>query len=228
MIEKNAKIEVSSLGRTLCHLVALLATTAMVLAVSTAAVPKSSDEAVLYNLEEVTFAVPTPPVETVNLAQMPEVTVSQPVPVLPQVSVVIPINAPQIRPTPVSAQLPASKMPQFSVKQPSVTQTAPTAPVNPEVTARVSIGELQVLKQVMPVYPMRARSLNVEGIVRAEMLVSERGEVLEVVIREATPPGYFETAVIRALKRWRFKPLIRQGKARSCRCEISIPFKLER
>ena len=57
-----------------------------------------------------------------------------------------------------------------------------------------------------PAYPHGALSRGVEGSVLLEYTVNERGRVVSPRVLEATPPGVFEGAALRALSRWRYEP----------------------
>ncbi|MBI9075065.1 MAG: energy transducer TonB [Desulfatibacillum sp.] len=56
-----------------------------------------------------------------------------------------------------------------------------------------------------PVYPLRARRMNVEGTVKVRFVLTKEGEIRDLVIVEANPPGYFEDATLRTItSSWRF------------------------
>jgi protein TonB len=57
-----------------------------------------------------------------------------------------------------------------------------------------------------PVYPFRAQQRDIEGTVEVRFLVGRDGNVSEVIIVSADPPGIFEEAVLEAVRRWRFEP----------------------
>lgn len=57
-----------------------------------------------------------------------------------------------------------------------------------------------------PEYPYKARRRGVEGRVVVRLLVSAEGRVERADIVSADPPGVFEDAVLRAVRRWRFEP----------------------
>ncbi len=60
-----------------------------------------------------------------------------------------------------------------------------------------------------PVYPPAARSLRTAGVVKVEVTISETGEVAEV--QKATGPGILQAAARDAIRKWRFKPFVRDG-----------------
>ena len=77
------------------------------------------------------------------------------------------------------------------------------------------VGELDAplttLVKIQPLYPMRAQRRMIEGFVTVEFLVTTTGQVEQIKIIEAEPPGVFEKNVIESVSKWRFKPGTVQG-----------------
>ena len=69
------------------------------------------------------------------------------------------------------------------------------------------------LVQVAPVYPQRAQQRGIEGHVVVEFDVDEQGLVFNARILYAEPEGYFESAALRALERYRYQPRVENGEA---------------
>ena len=86
------------------------------------------------------------------------------------------------------------------------------------------------LSQVPPSYPSRALRKKLEGRVMVEFLVTEAGTVKpgSVVVIESKPEGVFDSAVLRAIQRWRFKTRVVDGKAVPFKARQELEFKLER
>ena len=82
--------------------------------------------------------------------------------------------------------------------------------------------------RIPPVYPPAARRRGVEGWVKVKFLVDEQGEVEEIQVLKAEPPGYFERSVRRCVSQWRFSPPKFQGMPASVWMETVIRFKLDR
>lgn len=80
-----------------------------------------------------------------------------------------------------------------------------------------------------PQYPRRALTRRIEGFVVAEFTVDRSGHVVadSFEIVESSPPGMFDSAVERALLRWRFNPLTEGGQAVPFRTRQRLEFKLE-
>jgi protein TonB len=66
--------------------------------------------------------------------------------------------------------------------------------------------------------------LKVQGTVELEALVTERGEVAKVDIVSGNP--MLTAPSVQAVRRWKFKPFMEDGKAIRVLAPISLDFKL--
>jgi TonB family protein len=64
-------------------------------------------------------------------------------------------------------------------------------------------------KQQAPVYPPAARSMRTTGVVKVEVTIGESGEVAEV--KNTTGPMMLQTAAKDAIRKWKFRPFVRDG-----------------
>jgi TonB family protein len=94
------------------------------------------------------------------------------------------------------------------------------------MTALVPQSELTAQKTVQPVYPLKAENSKLEGWVDIEFTVAETGKVKDAVVRATSTPGVFEDAALRAVSQWRYKPVLREGKAVPVRTQIRVRFSL--
>jgi TonB family protein len=92
----------------------------------------------------------------------------------------------------------------------------------------VSANQLQVLKSVQPAYPKKAEKAAVEGWVELDFTVMEGGEVKDIAVHAANPPGVFDQAAISALAQWRYKPVLKDAQPAAQRARIRIRFALAR
>ncbi|PKG39228.1 energy transducer TonB [Psychromonas sp. Urea-02u-13] len=84
------------------------------------------------------------------------------------------------------------------------------------------------LYRVEPKYPRKALRLGKQGHVLLSFDVNESGRVVNINVLEAQPPRLFERAAKRALKKWKYKPMLVNGKAVSQRGQkIRLDFKME-
>jgi len=81
--------------------------------------------------------------------------------------------------------------------------------------------------KMKPIYPYRARRLNITGKVDVKFLVDEKGCVSNIKILKSTPPGVFEESVRKALASWRFSPGELDGRAVSTWVVTTIEFDME-
>ena len=72
------------------------------------------------------------------------------------------------------------------------------------------LGELdhppRPLVKMPPVYPYKAKRLEIEGYVKIKFLVDEEGKVSRVSVLDASPKGVFEDSVLQTLPSWKFSP----------------------
>jgi TonB family protein len=92
----------------------------------------------------------------------------------------------------------------------------------------VSASGLNLVKSVQPVYPKRAEQSGIEGWVDIEFTVAESGQVKDIAVRAANPPGVFDQAATGALSQWRYKPVLKDAAPIAQRARIRIRFALPR
>lgn len=84
----------------------------------------------------------------------------------------------------------------------------------------------KVVKRVMPEYPEEAIQDGAEGSVLLNIVVDEKGVVLEAIVISANPPGIFDEAAISAMKQWVFEPAEQAGIPIKVRLGYPIKFTL--
>jgi TonB family protein len=90
----------------------------------------------------------------------------------------------------------------------------------------IGASELTLIKSVKPDYPQKANAGKIEGWVELDFSVAENGEVKDIAVHAASAPGVFDASAINALKKWRYKPVMRDSKAVPQRARIRIRFAL--
>jgi protein TonB len=83
-------------------------------------------------------------------------------------------------------------------------------------------------KYVEPRYPGAALRNGAEGWVEMDFTVAVDGSVKDVDVRAAEPIGVFEEAAIKSVSQWRYRPLMRNGRAVEQRARLRMRFALER
>ncbi len=81
-------------------------------------------------------------------------------------------------------------------------------------------------KHVQPVYPEKARKAKKEGVVFLDLLINEKGKVIECRVVKSAPYGLTKSAV-KAAKKWRFEPAMRDGMPVSVWYQITVNFQLD-
>lgn len=89
-------------------------------------------------------------------------------------------------------------------------------------------GNSQVipLVRINPQYPRNELIAGVEGWVKVKFIVEADGSVSSPKIIESKPPGVFDTAALRAIKKWKFKPKVVNGVAVTQNGTQIIEFKI--
>jgi protein TonB len=95
----------------------------------------------------------------------------------------------------------------------------PITPIAPDAPA-VDVVD-NPISQPSPQYPRRALEAEKEGFVRLRITIGPDGSVVDAQVIDARPPGWFESAAIAAVKRWRY-----QASGRTIQTEVEIEFKL--
>jgi TonB family protein len=92
----------------------------------------------------------------------------------------------------------------------------------------VPAGNLELAKYVPPVFPISARERGMSGWVDVQFVVQSDGLVSDVIITGAEPVGLFEGAAVDAVRKWRYKPVQRDGHAIDQRARLRMKFALDK
>ncbi len=90
----------------------------------------------------------------------------------------------------------------------------------------LSVGSLleYAVTRYNPVYPPTARTLRQTGVVRLEVLIDENGKV--ATVQNLTGPSLLQGAAKDAVKKWKFKPFMRDGQPVKAMGFLSFNFNL--
>lgn len=90
----------------------------------------------------------------------------------------------------------------------------------------IEVGALTqyATRTASPVYPRMARNMRMTGIVRVDVVVDERGEVVEV--QNTDGPSLLKRAARDAIRKWKFKPFERDGQPVRAVGYVSFNFSL--
>lgn len=94
---------------------------------------------------------------------------------------------------------------------PVVKQDVPPPTETAKPSGPMEVGSLiaYATKQSSPVYPAAARNMRTTGVVKVEVMVDEAGEVTEV--QKTSGPSLLQTAAKDAVRKWKFRPFVRDG-----------------
>ncbi len=81
-----------------------------------------------------------------------------------------------------------------------------------------------LIKKVDPRYPASAKALGIEGQVTVSALISETGDIADVVILQGLAGGFNE-ATTEAVKQWKYDPAVKDGQKVKVWKPITILFK---
>jgi len=97
------------------------------------------------------------------------------------------------------------------------TASAPAPAIVPE-------GSLQRVRYIPPEYPEVEEERGRGGVVTMEYSVRPDGSVSDIVVTGAQPPGVFDAAALRAVRRWRYQPVMHDGHAIEQRVRLRMVF----
>ena len=78
-----------------------------------------------------------------------------------------------------------------------------------------------------PTYPQRAVRFGQEGTAMVRAQLSERGDVIDVELRESSGHALLDKAALNAVRQWLFKPATRDGRAVLATVDLPVHFKLQ-
>jgi protein TonB len=84
------------------------------------------------------------------------------------------------------------------------------------------------VEQEYPRYPSEAQKKQLEGTVVVRYVIGTNGRVKDVEIIDPSVDKMFDEAAVEAIRRWRFRPLIKDGKRIEVVHELAVNFELVR
>lgn len=101
---------------------------------------------------------------------------------------------------------------------------AKTEDVNGDSPLKVGSLLEYAVQKPNPVYPPTARTLRQTGVVRMELVIDENGQVSEV--QNLSGPSLLQNAAKDAVRKWKFKPFLRDGQPVKATGFLSFNFNL--
>lgn len=130
-------------------------------------------------------------------------------------------------PEPPAPEKAASKEPDKQPEKVEESKAPETAPVEePKDDSPMQVGSLLpfATSQAKPVYPPAARVIRASGIVKVEVMVDEDGTV--AAVQKADGPPLLQGAAKDAVRKWKFRPFVRDGQPVKAMGFISFSFAL--
>ncbi|EJU10375.1 TonB family protein [Sphingomonas sp. LH128] len=162
---------------------------------------------------------PPPPPEPTKL-ETPQAAVTQTV--VPKPMIELPSPGPQQ----VMVDAPPPPAPP-SMTSEGVKVSAPPS-VAPPAATTLEGGDLssKVLFAKPPTYPVDARRAHEQGTVKLLLLVGSDGTVKDIQVVSSSGSSRLDGAALRAVKHWRWSPMMSNGAATAVRGYVTIPFVL--
>jgi TonB family protein len=147
----------------------------------------------------------------------------------------IPPRSREVKPTektPSDSTVAQNTKPIFVPLPPTVVKDEPKPQISkpteetPKDASPIDVGSLvaYATSQPKPVYPPAAKTLRSSGIVKVEVTVNEKGDVAEV--QKTSGPSMLQGAAKDAIKKWKFKPFVRDGQPVRATGFVSFNFAL--
>jgi protein TonB len=92
----------------------------------------------------------------------------------------------------------------------------------------IKASQLMQTRYVDPVYPTSAQERGTEGWVDLVFTVRPDGSTTDVSVTGAEPAGIFEQSAMSAVRRWRYQPVRRDGRAIEQRARVRLRFTIEK
>lgn len=92
----------------------------------------------------------------------------------------------------------------------------------------VTASALSRTRYSPPAYPDNAMDKGTEGFVDIIFTVHSDGSVGDVTVAGAEPAGVFEDAAMASVRKWRYQPVVREGRTIEQRARVRIKFAMER
>ena len=109
-----------------------------------------------------------------------------------------------------------------------VAQAAAAEAVREHENDVVSAASLVIVKHTPPEFPRQASEKDLTGWVDVQFLVLSDGSVSDVSVVGADPVGVFETPAMDAVRKWKYQPVMRDGKPINQRARVRVRFALQK
>jgi TonB family protein len=92
----------------------------------------------------------------------------------------------------------------------------------------VTGAALELTHYVPPMFPSAARERSMSGWVDVQFMVMTDGSVSDISVVGADPAGAFEQSATDAVRKWKYRPILRGGQPTNQRARVRVRFALEK
>ena len=86
----------------------------------------------------------------------------------------------------------------------------------------------EAIVSMPPIYPLKAKARGIEGAVQLMFTVTSSGMVETVQVKSSTPGEIFVESAVNAVKKWRFEPATKGGRAVAVWVSLPLKFMLKK
>jgi TonB family protein len=104
-----------------------------------------------------------------------------------------------------------------------IPQTTTIKPVRREGQLGVEVIIPTPIRRITPVYPEKCKKEGIEGTVVLEIKIDEEGNVIDVQVLKSVHPD-LDKAAMEAIKKWKYKPVLKDGKPEPVVFAVTINF----
>ncbi|AOT10176.1 hypothetical protein S4054249_05215 [Pseudoalteromonas luteoviolacea] len=94
----------------------------------------------------------------------------------------------------------------------NITSGVKSSPIQMNSTLQISDTHAAPIVRIEPTYPAIAARDGIEGWVQLAFSISPNGQVIDAQVIDAKPKRVFNRAALKALKRWKYRPKMINGK----------------
>ncbi len=140
----------------------------------------------------------------------------------------------EAQPTPPSMKMPKATGGTGGLKAIKISAPTPTVQKKVRLVGGPALGSAPAdagsvpLVRIQPMYPREAAERRIEGWVMLEFDISTTGAVKNARVVKSQPPRIFDKAARRAIRKWKYKPKIVNGKAVETKgVQVKLTFELD-
>jgi protein TonB len=89
-----------------------------------------------------------------------------------------------------------------------------------------AVQAARIVRRVVPIYPPLARTARISGVVRLQAIIAADGTIAELNVISGRP--MLIAAAVDAVKQWRYRPTVLNGKPVPVNTQIDVNFTLGR